>query len=552
MERKKLLILIVILGMGFVLRFIKLSQFPVSMRMDEVAIGYNAYSLLKTGKDEWGFNFPLIFRSIGDYKPPILVYLTVPTIAIFGLNEFAVRAPAALAGSLTVLAVFFLVRRLTNDNISLVTSLLLAVSPWHIKFSRSSYEAILALLFVILGVYFFLKGVSKLSGKVYFYLSFFFLALSMYTYHSERVFIPFLVFGLIILYRKELIKNKITFIKSALWGILILLPLIFLLFRPEGQLRAKNTFFIGDLELQKILYKSTDYEVNPYALMRSNTYVTLKFWLKRYLGYFDSDFIFIDAMNMTREGAADIGILYLVEPPFFILGAFLAAFTSYNLLGKIKKLVFLWLFLGPLAASLANNAYHPLRALTIIPIYQLFTAYGFVFFFSKIRNHLFKKIYLGLSLSFLFFNVLYFLELYFIHYPNAHSEYDMDGWKKAALFGLKEAQKYEQVVVDPTFGTQGPYTVGTPYLYFLFYGQIDPKEYLEDSRRKELPWSTNFRNFTFRAIDWRETPEKDTDKYKKNILFIGSEWVLPAHENQIIKRFYLYNGKEILRAVEVK
>jgi hypothetical protein len=92
--------------------------------------------------------------------------------------------------------------------------------------------------------------------------------------------------------------------------------------------------------------------------------------------------------------------------------------------------------------------------------------------------------------------------------------------------------------------------VGTPYLYILFYGQIDPNYYQNHPRRKETSDSSNFDNFSFRSINWIH--QEGTDKFKKNVLFIGSPWVLPVKEEQIIKRFYIYNGKEILRAATVK
>ena len=43
-----------------------------------------AYSILKTGRDEYGSPFPLLFRSFDDYKAPIPVYLLVPVFKFFG------------------------------------------------------------------------------------------------------------------------------------------------------------------------------------------------------------------------------------------------------------------------------------------------------------------------------------------------------------------------------------------------------------------------------------------------------------------------------------
>ena len=46
-------VIIIILLLAFILRFYRLDTYPL-LNPDEAAIGYNAYSLLQTGKDEHG------------------------------------------------------------------------------------------------------------------------------------------------------------------------------------------------------------------------------------------------------------------------------------------------------------------------------------------------------------------------------------------------------------------------------------------------------------------------------------------------------------------
>src|SRR3989344_6908702 len=100
-------ILLLIIFLSFVLRFYKLGEVPASINWDEASNGYNAYSILKTARDEYGNFLPLYNRSFDDYKPPIYMYLNVPTIAIFGLTPFAVRLPSAFLGVLTVIAMYY-------------------------------------------------------------------------------------------------------------------------------------------------------------------------------------------------------------------------------------------------------------------------------------------------------------------------------------------------------------------------------------------------------------------------------------------------------------
>src|SRR3990170_6052123 len=98
---KKYSIILIVL-IAAVLRLWKLDNIPPHLTPDEAALGYNAYSILKTGKDEYGEFLPIIFKSFGDYKPGLYVYLTVPFVAFFGLNEYTVRLPSAIFGIIAV------------------------------------------------------------------------------------------------------------------------------------------------------------------------------------------------------------------------------------------------------------------------------------------------------------------------------------------------------------------------------------------------------------------------------------------------------------------
>src|SRR5258705_13126314 len=97
------ILLVCIVLFSAVLRLYQLGAVPVSPDWDEAALGYNAYSILQTGKDEYGKSFPIILQSFADYKPALYMYLAIPTIALFGLDTFAVRLPSAIFGILTVL-----------------------------------------------------------------------------------------------------------------------------------------------------------------------------------------------------------------------------------------------------------------------------------------------------------------------------------------------------------------------------------------------------------------------------------------------------------------
>src|SRR3989304_8160168 len=97
-----------IIVFGFIIRIYLIDSVPPSLNWDEVSHGYNAYSTLKTGRDEWGEYFPLIFRAYGDYKLPVYIYLTALSELFLGLNPISVRLPSVGAGTLTILFSYLL------------------------------------------------------------------------------------------------------------------------------------------------------------------------------------------------------------------------------------------------------------------------------------------------------------------------------------------------------------------------------------------------------------------------------------------------------------
>ena len=162
-------LLIIILVFAAILRLWQLGIIPPHLTPDEASLGYNAYSILKTGRDEYGELLPIVFRSFGDFKPGLYIYLTTPFVAILGLTELAVRLPSALAGILAVWLIYAISKQLyirkaskkfifkNAEKLALFGALLLAINPWHIHFSRGTWEFNLALTFTVAGIYFFLR-----------------------------------------------------------------------------------------------------------------------------------------------------------------------------------------------------------------------------------------------------------------------------------------------------------------------------------------------------------------------------------------------------------
>lgn len=203
------LIFILIASLCLTLPFF--GRVPQGLNRDEAALGYNAYSLLKTGYDEFGISWPISITSFGDQKLPGYVYTLIPFIALGDLNAATVRLPSLLAGLVVIAATGFLAlqmgQKLYRDQrlavgLSWLTMILITVSPWHTHFSRVAYEAHLAMALFVSGLCAYTVGISHKSGWSQRLLIIAAAALwsaTLLTYHSYHIFVPLFLLGLLVI-----------------------------------------------------------------------------------------------------------------------------------------------------------------------------------------------------------------------------------------------------------------------------------------------------------------------------------------------------------------
>src|SRR3990167_2698227 len=194
-----------VLVLAAVLRLYQLGQVPHGMTWDEAAIGYNGFAIFTTRRDEWLTRLPVSFWSFGDYKAPLAIYVNGLFTFLFGMSLFAVRLPFALAGIAAILGMIYLVKIVLEQTdikparirlFAIIAGVLLALSPWHLHFSRIGFESGMALTFYIWGMYFFFKAlvvVKQWRRYVDFLLSIMAFVASVYTYHSAKIAAPLLV-----------------------------------------------------------------------------------------------------------------------------------------------------------------------------------------------------------------------------------------------------------------------------------------------------------------------------------------------------------------------
>lgn len=566
------ILLCLILITGAVLRLWGLGAVPASPDWDEAALGYNAYSLLQTGKDEYGHSFPMILQSFGDYKPALYAYLIIPFIPIFGLSDISVRLPSALFGIIAILATYFLVKELLNlktklkeeesknekksvkfligDNLDkalpLLSAGLLAVSPWHIQFSRTAFESNVGLTWNILLVLCFIVGLRK---NWVFVFSGLFAALSIYTYQSEKIFTPLLVFALTVIFSKELlqISKKYLFVAIVV-GALVALPMVnFTLTDEHGLARARGTSIFSSQDdvlkysIQKL--EKDKSENNRLGMVLDNRRIEyFKLIFSGYLSHYDLKWLFITG-DGERHHAPNMGLLYLWELPFLLLGIYCVIMSpwmrSYK---KLKLIVFAWFLLAPVPAAITNDVPHAVRTLNFLPTFQIFIAIGIVRSFAYIKEVELASIkgrviayMLSLCTGILIFlNFLYYLDQYFIQQNYFYSQYWQYGYEDAVSYAAKHENEYEKIIVSD----RNP--LDQSYIFFLYYLQYPPREYQENRGKNHT-----FGKYEFRPIQW------DTDKNSPKTLLIGLPGEFPENMKATHMVHYL-DGKSAIKIVSIE
>lgn len=551
---KEKYLLILIIGIAIFLRFFALGSVPISPDWDEAALGYNAYSIMQTGRDEYGNFLPVVLRSFDDYKPALYAYLIIPFIKLFGLSIFAVRFPSALFGVLTVVATYYLVKFLFGDvdkrnSIALLAAFLLAISPWHLQFSRIGFESNVGLALNVLAVLAFLIGIKK---EKFFILSACLMAINLYMYQSEKVFTPLIAFVLLLTYREKVFSSsKKVLTISAFLGLVLIIPLIvFTVTNKEAFARAKGVSVFSDQTnfLKKnVLRIVEDKNRKDYlGLIIDNRRVEYaKSVFAGYISHFDFNWLFIKG-DIARHHAPDMGLLYLWELPFLLAGFYILFFGNFS--KKSKLLIFSWFFLAPIPASITSGVPHAVRTLNFLPTFQIIIAIGVISIFSIISNIKYKmaKIQLKYLGYFIFFvlvlsNFSYYLNQYFVqqNYFNA-SEWQY-GYEKIFPYIEKNQNQFKKVIVS------NQAHMDQSYMFFLFYLQYSPSLYQKETQGVSGGFRENhkFGMFEFRPISWA------TEQKNKNALFIGRPSDFPEDINPIFKVNYP-NGNAAIKLVKLE
>lgn len=488
------------------LRFYKLSEFPVGFHIDEAILGYTAYSLLLTGKDTNNNLYPLYTEVFGDNLPTGYHVLTMIPVKLFGLTEFATRFTGAFIGSFTIFAVFFLAYSIFQDKkVSVLTSFLLAISPWHVALSRSSSEAEVSLFFVVLGFSLVIFSFHNQQIKYIVYGTIILLA-SYFFYHTPRVFVPIvhvLFLGFVFLRGKK--QNPpyktwllVSFFITAMSAFL----LVFVL--AGGSSRLNQISIFGFPETKLVMEE----QIREDGMMNSGVFLTRMFhnkivnysltFISQYLEYFSGNFLFVKGGLPLFLAIPQAGLVYLVELPFLLAGV-ITLFTDKK---KIYKFPLIWLLVAPIVAAVTTDDIPNVRrAITMVPVLEMIAAYGFFFLLFSMRRKIIRTIFIMTTFVLLLFNTMYVFHLYFIHAPIHKNWYRNDGFKEMLQTVKNSYNDIDKIIVTKD--------AGGIYPLVLFYMQYDPRAYQTEGSPKD-PNYGGFGKFMFVS---QACPSKD--KYER-------------------------------------
>jgi len=540
------IVLILIVVAAFAIRFYSISLNPPSLNWDETSIAYNAYSILKTGRDEWGEVLPLHFRAYGEYKLPVQVYASIPGIWLFGLTELGVRITPVVYGTLTVLLLFYLAREITrNTKIALIASFLLALSPWHIHLTRASFESSFSIFWVMLGILLLLKGLK--NGK-WLVLSVLPLVLAVYTYNSARVFVPLFLIGFFIIYRKKLYVKKKAVIAASLMFVAFLLPLIPFSLSGDVANRYKLVSIIDDPGLVPRIDEARNLSSLPQPAIRlvhnRVTYTTATF-ISNYFAHFKPDYLFISGAPHRQHHVQDVGQLYLIQAPFIFLGLY------YLFKGKKKYrwLLVIWILFAFLPVSITRDSIpHALRTIIAAPAYQILTAFGLVESIRLATTKNLRRLLVVAPVAILLISFGKYQYNYYTKYPFLYSRDWQYGYKEVVGYIKEHYSEYDRIVFTRSYGE--------PHMFTLFYLGWDPASFQNNPNLVRFETYDWVRVLAFDKFNFPDLGDEGTryeDIVSKNpdekILFIGKPGDFPVGSEVVYEVDFL-NGNPAFEIVK--
>lgn len=508
------ILLVIILGAGIV-RFYQLDKIPPGLIIDEASEGYNAFSILHTGKDRYGKSFPVLFRSFGSFQAPMYTYLSVIPIYFWGNSIFSIHFISAVSGIILVITTFILLvdfEKRKKIGLSAIAASIVAISPWAVFFSRFGTEASLGVTLFVLSFLLFYLSLKRIW---FFPLAVFCMGLSTHAYYSERLISLLFIVGFLFLFRKILLQEKKFLILGLILFVLTQIPHLMILSTGAFTRRITQVDYFNDQYFQK---NSGDLKNIP---LGKSLFIMREF-SSQYLAYFSPKNLFFDPDPHDFRSIPDLSVFYSWMLIPFIFG--LRSLVVNRSLQLVKMLILL-IVLAPIPSSLTRDPFSTIRILVFLWGITIIIAFGVHKVLSVLRSIKLRTLVIAV---FILATLMQLYISYFVLLKYERSE--NYGFSFIELLAKTEQMKDQRFVIDSSW-------LGVGIMY-AFLKEYDPSA-LQNILSKQINhrYYSNFEfdepylldNIEIRPVFWKK------DVCKEQIL-VGN--IIAISDDQV-KEHYL-------------
>lgn len=223
----ELIMLGVIILIAVLFRVFNIWEQPSGCYRDEGQNGNEAINIMN------GLELP-VYIDRNTQNAAAYMYLIAAFFKFFGIGVMPIRAVSIVLGVLTIPAFFFFARYIFGSKSALLGALLLALTRWHVNFSRVGFLGVFTVFLMVVVLYYAVRVYrEKRTGD--FIMLGFTSSLSLYTYIAARLIPPGLVlFGVYILF------TQWRFYTANIRKVFLLCLVFIITFIPFGVYIAKN------------------------------------------------------------------------------------------------------------------------------------------------------------------------------------------------------------------------------------------------------------------------------------------------------------------------
>lgn len=521
MQVSNKIIFIAILFLALLLRGVNLTNFTPGLYLDEASLAYDAYSLGKYGTDQYGKSLPVYLRSFATYQAPLYAYVSIIPVKIFGMSPLGIRLVSVISGMITIIFIYLLCKLIIKDHgeeLGLASAFVLAVSPWHILFSRNALEANLGLCISIIGIYLIFRGFFK-NSKAFILCGILALGITNYTYHAYRFTSIIVLILLLLIYWRKISKGiKKTYIIGIILFLVLLIPQFSILTSPGSLRRIQSTQYSSENYFQ-----NNGGELRLIPLLGRYIFMLSDF-SKKYFDFLSPNSLFLDSDPAEPKSVIELGAFYSWMLVFCFMGAYQLMRSSFN---REYLIIILIGLVSIIPSAITTDNLYFLRTLNYLILVSIITGLGLITVLSRLR----------VSLKYLAWFLLLIASManLYINYFQITSHERAGAYTGFVneMFVFSKEHKSEPFVVE----------LKEPYIYInaLYIYKYDPLKFQKDLNFNvnnyyndiTMPTSYIIDNLSIRPIDW------EVDVYKDQFL-AGDELSIPDYKiNQ--------NGLEIVK-----